>query len=144
MSRAVRKTDRGRPGRPPGFTFRHIKKRILRVRRAERLALRPPCSVRLGPAWRGKALETDGAGTQKLRLLHPVASASRWYTWLYRMFDIVWPMRRRVPIVPGADHANRLAYRDAQIIILARRQTKNCAEIRAWSIIALLHVQSDP
>lgn len=33
--------------------------------------------ARLGPARRGKALETNGAGTQKLRLLHPVASASR-------------------------------------------------------------------
>lgn len=101
------------------FTSRHIKKHILQVRRAERLGLRPPCSapLRFGPAWRGRALETDGAGTQKLRLLHPVASAppeypiaSRCCTWLDRMFDIVWPTRR-APIVPGADHANRLARR---------------------------------
>jgi len=83
MSRAVRKTDRGWPGRPPIHLPARQKTHFSgSISRTARFAFSVLGSVR--PGWRGRALETDGAGIQKLRLLHPVASALPEYPILLR------------------------------------------------------------
>jgi len=87
MSRAVRKTDRDWPGRSPIHLPARQKTHFSgSTSRTARFAFSVLGSVR--PGWRGRALETDGAGTQKLRLLHPVASAPLeypiWLRWCAR------------------------------------------------------------
>lgn len=141
MSRAVRKIDWGRVDLC--FTSRHVKKRILQVRWAERLALRPPvlgsarpCLAREGPRdeWR-RNTKVTAVAPGCIRAARSIQSVpcrvAMVCTWLDRTFDIVWPMRR-APIVPRTvrivwPSVSRLSQ---IIIIFARRQTKDSAEMR--------------
>lgn len=121
VARSERQTGAGRADL--WFTSRHVKKRILQVRRAERTALRPPCSARLGSARLGEgrhqrrmAPEHKSYGCCTRFHPHRIGAPYRVaMVYIHVTRSHVWHCLadEEGPIVPGANHANRLARRTA-------------------------------